>query len=115
MAQHALRKVLNTLHYIVLRMENVSVRLDEKQVKELAKLQKLLSASDNSTVFRYVLDKGIRETKIQKSLEAYKSGEASLEKAAALSGLSYWEFLDEMARRGVYLNYSKEDFEEDAG
>ncbi len=94
-------------------MENVSVRLDGKQVKELARLQKLLNASDNSTVFRYVLDKGIHETKVQKAIEVYKNGEASLEKAAAQSGLSYWEFLDEMAKRGVYLNYSKEDFEED--
>lgn len=96
-------------------MENVSIRLEDRQVKELAKLQKLLNASDNSTVFRYVLEKGIHETKLQKALESYQNGESSLEKAAALAGLSYWGFLDELAKRGVYLNYSKEDFEEDLG
>lgn len=94
-------------------MENICVRLEEKQLEEVKKLQKLLEASDNSTAFRLILTKGIHEIKIQKALESYSNGDVSLGLACEISGLSYWEFLDEMSRRSVYVHYSKEDLEDD--
>jgi predicted HTH domain antitoxin len=80
-----------------------------KQIEEIAKIEKL----DKSSVIRRLLDKGIIQWKQDFALKLYQNGEASLGKAAEISSLSIWEFLDKLAEKKIPLNYDIEDFLKD--
>ena len=47
------------------------------------------------------------------TIELYREGRVSLGKAAQLAGLSVREFLYELRRRGIPINYTREEAEED--
>ncbi len=54
-----------------------------------------------------------RELIILAAIELYREGKLSLGKAAQLSGLGVREFLYELKRRGIPINYTLEEAEED--
>ncbi len=47
------------------------------------------------------------------TIELYREGRVSLGKAAQLAGLSVREFLYELRKRGIPINYTREEAEED--
>jgi len=47
------------------------------------------------------------------ALELYREGLVSLGKAAEIAGLSLWEMMELMARRGVPIRYGPDDLEAD--
>lgn len=94
-------------------MKTVSLRLEDSQMKRLQQVKDFLPAADSSFVFRYVLEKGLSETLLEKALEEYVSGRASTGKAAEIAGLSLREMNAELARRRIALNYGQMDLEED--
>lgn len=47
------------------------------------------------------------------AIELYREGRVSLGKAAQLAGLSVREFLYELRKRGIPINYTREEAEED--
>ncbi|WP_297416665.1 UPF0175 family protein [Thermococcus sp.] len=54
-----------------------------------------------------------RELILLAAIELYREGKLSLGKAAQLAGLSVREFLYELRRREVPINYTLEEAEED--
>ncbi|WP_366938962.1 UPF0175 family protein, partial [Thermococcus sp.] len=54
-----------------------------------------------------------RELILLATIELYREGRVSLGKAAQLAGLSVREFLYELRRRGIPINYTREEAEED--
>lgn len=94
-------------------MKTVSLRLEESQLERLEKVKQFLPAADNSFVFRYVLEKGLDKTMLEKAVEEYVNGRATTAKAAQIAGLSLREMNAELARRGVSLHYGEADLEED--
>lgn len=92
--------------------EIVSARLPKETVdliKEIAKEEKV----DKSTVLDRALDHYIREWKLQKALESYREGAATLPRAAEIAGLSAWEMINIFAKRKIQPQYEIEDLEED--
>jgi len=90
----------------------VSARLPKETVdliKEIAKEEKV----DKSTVLDRALDHYIREWKLQKAIESYREGAATLPRAAETAGLSAWEMIDILAKRKIHPQYEIEDLEED--
>ncbi len=89
-------------------MENVSIRLQKKFMKEAEKLAKL-ALVDKSTIIREALDKGLADVKLKIAVELFTSGKVSTSEAAEISGLGVGELMDEMVRRGVRPVITKED------
>ena len=54
-----------------------------------------------------------RELILLATIELYREGKLSLGKAAQLAGLSVREFLYELRRRGIPINYTWKEAEED--
>lgn len=92
--------------------EVVSARLPKERVdliEEIAREEKV----DKSTVLDRALDHYIREWKLQKAIESYREGAATLPRAAEIAGLSVWEMIDILAKRKIQPQYDVEDLEED--
>ncbi|MBI5635535.1 UPF0175 family protein, partial [Candidatus Micrarchaeota archaeon] len=75
---------------------------NKKLVDWLAKLD----GRSNSDECREIFVAGILEKRKEIALLKYVKQEASLEKAAEISGLNVWEFLDLLKKTGTALNLS---------
>ena len=92
--------------------EVVSARLPKEMVdliEEIAREEKV----DRSTVLDRALGHYIREWKLQKALESYREGDATLPRAAEIAGLTVWEMIDILSKRKIQPQYDIEDLEED--
>ena len=54
-----------------------------------------------------------RMARIELAIALYARGVLSLGQARRLAGISKWEFLEELARRGVERHYTREELEDD--
>ena len=89
-------------------MENVSIRLQKKFMREAERLAKLTMV-DKSTIIREALDKGFADVKLKIAVELFTSSKASTSEAAEISGLSVGELMDELVKRGIKPAITKED------
>lgn len=89
-------------------MKLVSVRLKEDFMKEAQKLAKL-EMVDKSVIIREALEKGFSEIKLKIALEMFSKGKASTSEAAEIAGLSVGEMMDEIVKRGLKPDITKED------
>jgi len=53
------------------------------------------------------------EARLDLAIGLYTAKRTSMGKAAKIAGISYTEFLQELGRRGISINYSIPDFEDD--
>ncbi|MFB6209217.1 MAG: UPF0175 family protein [Candidatus Nanohaloarchaea archaeon] len=86
----------------------VSDELNEAldKISEKEKLEK-------SAVARRFLEKAVKDYRMDRALEEYSGGEATLRKAADTAGVSLWEFMERVKQEGIKLNYTERDLEED--
>lgn len=92
--------------------EVMSARLPKETVElieEIAREEKV----DKSTIMDRALDHYIQEWKLQKAIESYREGVATLTRAAEIAGLSVWTMIDVLAKRKIQPQYDIEDLEED--
>ena len=89
-------------------MKNISVRLKEDFMKEAERLAKL-EMVDKSTIIREALEKGFAEIKLEIAIEMFSKGKISTTEAAEIAELSVGEMMDELVRRGIRPNITKED------
>ncbi len=54
-----------------------------------------------------------REVRLLTAMELYREGKVSLGKAAEIAGLSIREFLYELRKRDIQINYDLEEFKKD--
>ncbi len=92
--------------------ERVSIIIPTELKQDLEALKSRLHL-DQSTLIRQLLTGAVQEKKVEIAVEEYKSGKKSLGKAAEFAGLSIWEFLDELHRRGVGLVISSDEVDEE--
>ena len=92
--------------------QTVTSRLPDDMVKDIERIAEIESL-DKSSVIRRLLNNAIAIWKLEYSLKLYQKGEISLGKAAELSKLSIWEFLEKLSERKIPLNYSLEDLQND--
>jgi len=86
----------------------VAFRITDSVLNEVKDIARALNMS-MSDVMRIAIRHGLRELKIQMALDKYIHRKISLERLAKLTGLSYWEAIQEIRRRGFTLNYPEED------
>jgi predicted HTH domain antitoxin len=92
--------------------ETLSLRIPKETAKKLRELANK-ERKDRSTLIREILEQGVKEKDIENAIELYKKGQVTGWKAAQLAGISLWNFYKILGERGVLLQYSKEDLEED--
>lgn len=88
------------------------MRLSEETLKKLDEIADG-EKKDRSMIIREFLDQGIKEKRIQNSIDKYKSGKVTAWRAAELAGLSLYEFIDILRDRKIPAQYSMEDLERD--
>ncbi|MFQ5406757.1 MAG: UPF0175 family protein [Candidatus Micrarchaeia archaeon] len=86
-------------------MKNVCVRMDSNQLKRIKRLEDE-SGQDRSTIFRTVVDKGLKQLFLEKAVKKYADGEVSAWKAAELAGVPLRRMLDELSKRSISLKLS---------
>lgn len=80
-----------------------------REIERIATEEKV----DKSTVIVRATDQYIREWRIRKAVRLYADGAVTVPKAAILTGLTIWEFLEELGRRKIPVRYSAAEFIED--
>ncbi len=81
----------------------------EKDIDELS----LVRDTGKSKIIRELLVKGLREAKIDHSLQLYTEGKISLWKAARLSGCSLWQMIEYAKERKITAQYTQKELDED--
>lgn len=89
-------------------VKNVSIRMRENFVKEAEKLARL-EMVDKSVIIREALEKGFAEVKLEIAIGMFVKGKVSTSEAAEISGLSVGEMMDELVKRSLKPDITKED------
>lgn len=92
--------------------ETVSVRIDETDLKEINEISKI-EKKTKSNVLREVLEKGIKEKRLEIALEKFRSNEASIGKAARLAQVPLSQFMDLLVEKKIDFHYGIKELEED--
>lgn len=62
-----------------------------------------------SAVMRKALEKGLAEIKLEKAIELFAKGKISTSEAAEMAGLSVGEMMDEIVKRGLKPDITRDD------
>ncbi len=92
--------------------ETISMRVGRENLLEISWLSRQ-EKRKKSDILRDILNRGIKEKKLQMALERYRNNEATAAKAAKIAGIPLSRFLDILFEKKIEFNYSLEDFRED--
>lgn len=81
----------------------------EKELRWYAEREKL----GMTIALRRILDKGLKEVRLEHALELYQKGRVTLMKAGEIAGLSLWEILEIVRKRRIPMYYTLEDAKKD--
>ena len=93
-------------------MPLISTRVPDDLDEELewyAKKEKI----GKTIALRRVLDKGLKEIRLEHALNLYQRGKVTLMKAAETAGMSLWEILEIVREKKIPMHYTLEDAEKD--
>jgi len=88
--------------------EQINIRLDSDVVSALERVAREES-SDRATVIRRLLEGSLHQWEVDRAVESYRRGEASLGRAAEEAGLTQWELLDLIKQSRVAYPLDAED------
>jgi len=91
-----------------MNINRVSLTLPRELLEKSDKIAKE-KMEDRSTVMRELLNLGIREYMLNKSLYLYMEKKISLGKASEIANVSVWKFLDVLKDKKMPLHYDLED------
>lgn len=93
-------------------MPLLSTRVPEELDEEIEWYAKKENVG-KTIALRKVLDKGLKEIRLEHALELYQKGKITLMKAAEIAGISVWEILEIVRDKKVPMYYTLEDVEKD--
>jgi double-stranded uracil-DNA glycosylase len=88
--------------------EQINIRLDANVVSALERVAREDSI-DRATAIRRLLEASLRQWEVDRAIESYRRGEASLGRAAEEGGLTQWELLDLLKRARVAYPLDADD------
>ena len=100
------------MYYVIDLSETLSLRIPRetaKKLRELANKEK----KDRSTLIREILEQGVKAKNLDNVIELYKAGQVTGWKAARLADISLWSFYKILSEKGVLIQYSEQDLEQD--
>jgi len=80
-----------------------------KKLKEIAEKE----GKDRSTLIRELLENGVKQKNLNNAIELYQAGQVTAWKAAQLAQVSLWAFYKILEEKGVNIQYSEHDLEQD--
>ncbi len=80
-------------------MATTSVRVPDDVLQDLDNLARLAHV-DRSTILRQVIDRGLRELRLERAVQYHQGGRLTTWAAARQSGVSLWEFIDVLKSKG---------------
>jgi predicted HTH domain antitoxin len=92
--------------------ETITLRLPPETAKKLREIAKK-EGKDRSTLIRELLENGVKDKTVEQSVELYRAGQVTGWKAAQLAGISLWVFYKTLEEKGIILQYSDHDLDED--
>ena len=92
--------------------ETICLRLSKETAKKLREIANK-EEKDRSTLIREILEEGIEEKNIEYAIELYQKGHITGWKAAQLANISLWNFYKLLTEKGILLQYSEQNLEED--
>jgi len=92
--------------------ETICLRLSKETAKKLREIADN-EEKDRSTLIREMLEQVIKEKNMEYVIKLYKKGQVTGWKAAQLAGVSLWNFYRVLGEKGVLLQYSEQNLEED--
>ena len=90
----------------------ITLRLPPQTAKKLQEIAKK-EGKDRSTLIRELLENGVKQKSIDQAIELYRTGQATAWKAAQLAAVSLWSFYRLLEEKGVPIQYSEHDLEQD--
>ncbi len=93
-------------------MPTVSVRIDNHIIKDIELLMKDYKA-DRSEVVRRLLDRGLRQAKLEKVLELLREHKISMGKAARLADVTLYEMIELCKKHEIHIGYTRDDLKRD--
>ena len=90
----------------------ITTRVENDLVQEIDQIA-FEEAIDRSSVVRKFLILSLKQWKIDKSLQEYEQGKMTLWQAAQDCGISLWEMITEVQKRGIKVPYTIDDFKDD--
>jgi predicted HTH domain antitoxin len=92
--------------------ETITLRLPPQTAKKLREIAKK-EGKDRSTLIRELLENGVKQKNTEQAIELYRSGQVTAWKAAQIAGVSLWAFYKLLETKGVLIQYSEHDLEQD--
>jgi predicted HTH domain antitoxin len=92
--------------------ESITLRLPPQTAKKLKEIAKK-EGKDRSTLIREFLENGVKQKNIEHAIKLYQTGQATAWKAAQLADVSLWIFYKILEEKGILLQYSEHDLEQD--
>ena len=92
--------------------ETASVRIDKRELKEIEEISKI-DKNTKSNVLREILDKGVKEKKLEIALEKFRNNEATAWKAAKIANIPLTKFMDILVQKGIDFHYGVKELRED--
>lgn len=90
----------------------VSTRVDAKDSKVVNDLARL-EGDDKSVILRKLMRLGLETYRREVAIRSYSQGKSTLNRSAEIMGVTVWEFLAELGRQGVTLNYDSREYLKD--
>lgn len=92
--------------------ETVSVRIDKPDLKEIDQLSKL-EKKPRSATLREILDRGLKEKKLEIALDKFRSEELTAWSAARFADVPLSKFMDILIQKGIDFHYGVKELRED--
>ncbi len=93
-------------------MAIISVRIDDETLRDLELLREDAKA-DRSEVIRRLLDKAIKDAKLERAMDLLRERKISIGRAAELAGATIYEIVETMPKYGVHLGYTIDELRKD--
>ncbi len=94
--------------------EIITAQVKDDLVKGLRDYMEV-AGLDRSAAIRRLLERGIKDWKLELAVSEYRERKISLMKASEGAEITVWELLDELDRRKIPLNVSMKAFEKSLG
>lgn len=85
-----------------------TLRLKDEELNEVRDFAKKLDF-DQSTLLKQALKKGLSEMRFDFAVENYSKHKVTLSQASRIAGVTLWEFLDGLKKRGLFLQTDEEN------
>ncbi len=90
----------------------ITLRLPRQTAQKLNEVAKK-EGKNRSALIRELLEKGVKEKKVDHIVELYQKGQVTAWRAAQLAGISLWAFYKILEEKEILIQYSQHDLYQD--